>query len=89
MTIPMKWQVLKCMNVCCMLELTACNPSGVLDNSGLRFFYTSEAPEQNAGIMFLGHAVAPIMLVPPKTERYTVSAICTADCTNQVWLRPC
>ena len=83
MTIPMKYQVLR------LLEMhagTACNSSGVLDNSGLRFFYTSEAPEHNAGIMFLGHLVIPIMLIPPKTERYTVSAICTADCTNQVCL---
>lgn len=57
---------------------------GVIDNSGLRFFYTTEEPELRAGAIFLGHAVTNEMIVPPSTGNYTVTGICTADCTGTV-----
>ena len=37
----------------------------MVDSSGLRFYYTATPPAQRAGILFLGHAVTPSMVVPP------------------------
>ena len=59
-------------------------PSGVMDNSGLRFYYTTQARAQDAGIMYLGHLVTRNMVVPPRTNNFTIAGICTAECTSAV-----
>lgn len=56
----------------------------MVDSSGLRFFYTTEEPEKRAGNLNLGHAVHPTMIIPPRTQNYTITSVCTADCTNDV-----
>ena len=57
--------------------------AGVVDSSGLKFFYNTEEPRHRAGIMYLGMAVTRAMMVPPRTSQYTVTAVCSANCTNQ------
>ena len=58
--------------------------TGVIDNSGMRIYYTTEPSEFNAGSIALGHIVTPNMIVPPGVERFTIAGICSADCTQQV-----
>ena len=50
----------------------------------MRFYYTSIPREHDAGIMFLGHGVNPVMIIPPGAPNYTIGSICTADCTRNV-----
>ena len=54
----------------------------MIDNSGMRFYYTTEPPEQLTGKLSLGQVVVPNMYVPPGVRNYTVTGICTADCTQ-------
>ena len=69
-----------------MHTLCALSCTGVIDSSGLRFFYTNEAREHDAGILFLGHFVTPFMAIPPRTANYPIAGICSADCTSAVSL---
>jgi hypothetical protein len=57
---------------------------GVTDSSGLKFYYATEAPVHNAGILYFGHAVTPAMLIPPGNRNHTIAGICSAECTNAV-----
>ena len=50
----------------------------------MRYYYTSVPREHDAGILFLGHAVSPYMVVPPKTLNYTIGGVCTSNCTKTV-----
>lgn len=56
--------------------------SGVIDNSGMRFYYTTERPAQEAGAISLGHAVVGSMIVPPGARNFTITGICPSDCTQ-------
>ena len=58
--------------------------AGVMDSSGMRFYYSSTSREHDAGIMFLGHDVTSYMVIPPGTSNYTIGGICTANCTKSV-----
>lgn len=57
------------------------NP-GVVDNSGMRFYYTTEQPAQEAGALSLGHDVVGSMIVPPGATNFTITGVCPADCTK-------
>ena len=58
--------------------------AGIMDSSGMRFYYSSTSREHDAGIMFLGHDVTSYMVIPPGTSNYTIGGICTANCTKSV-----
>ena len=58
--------------------------SGIVDSSGIRFFYTDEPPQQRAAILTLGHQIVGHMIVPPQVERYTVNGYCNQRCTDTV-----
>ena len=55
-----------------------------MDSSGIRFFYVSTPREHDAGVLFMGHSVVPIMIIPPGADNYTISGICGAQCTERV-----
>ena len=61
--------------------------AGVVDNSGLRFYYTFEEPENRAGIIFAGHEVVEFMIVPPQAPSYSIAGICSSTCTSAVSAR--
>jgi len=65
-----------------MTKLNVC--VGVIDSSGLRFYYNMVEPQHRAGIMYLGDVVSRSMILPPRTNQYTVTAVCSASCTNAV-----
>ena len=58
--------------------------TGIVDSSGVRFFYTDQPPEQKAAFLPIGHHVIGHMIVPPHVERYTVNGYCSQICTNAV-----
>ena len=58
--------------------------SGIVDSSGLEFFYTTKEPEHRAGVLFMGVAVSPVLLVPPDQDQFVVSAECSFDCLDRV-----
>ena len=47
-------------------------------------YYTDHAPQQTAGIFVLGQVLAGHMIIPPRVERYTVTAYCSKGCTDSV-----
>ena len=59
--------------------------TGVIDNSGIEFFYTSTRRQHEAGILTVGHAVRSSMIIPPNTESYYIVGECSADCTRTVY----
>ena len=60
------------------------NVTGVLDNSGIEFFYTSTPYQHDAGIMSVGHGVVREMIIPPNTASYYIVGECSAECTSRV-----
>ena len=58
--------------------------TGIVDSSGVRFFYTDQPPEQKAAFLGVGHGVIGHMIIPPRVERYTVNGYCSKRCTNAV-----
>ncbi|XP_063889884.1 DBH-like monooxygenase protein 1 [Scylla paramamosain] len=67
-----------------VMEMHYDNPKlteGIVDNSGLRLFYTEKLRKYDAGIMSVGHSVTPYMIVPPKHTWKTVGH-CSGHCTN-------
>jgi len=57
---------------------------GVIDSSGLRFYYNTVEPQHRAGVMYLGMKVNQKLAVPPRTGQYTVTSVCSLNCTSQV-----
>ena len=58
--------------------------TGVIDNSGMRFFYTNTPRQHDAGILGLGNNLPGVMAIPPKATNFTIAGLCTSKCTNEV-----
>lgn len=56
----------------------------IVDSSGMRFFYVNAPREHDAGVLYMGHSVVPLMIIPPGANNYTISGICGAQCTERV-----
>ena len=52
----------------------------------MRLSYTNTPREHDAGILEIGYAVSPIMVVPPNAKNFTIGSIVTADCTSEVYI---
>eukprot|EP00731_Ephydatia_muelleri_P011378 Em0006g272a len=68
-----------------VMEMHYNNPSltsGVRDSSGFLITYTSIAPTYEAGVLTLGHAVSPLMIIPPRDPSFTVYGTCDSTCTT-------
>ncbi|XP_064084122.1 DBH-like monooxygenase protein 1 homolog [Macrobrachium nipponense] len=68
-----------------MMELHYDNPNlrrGIVDNSGLRIYYTEKLRPHDAGILMLGHNVSPMQVIPPGQHWLTIGH-CSSDCTGQ------
>uniref|UniRef100_A0A8C1YXB8 Monooxygenase, DBH-like 1, like n=1 Tax=Cyprinus carpio TaxID=7962 RepID=A0A8C1YXB8_CYPCA len=61
------------------LEVHYNNPNksaGRVDNSGLRFYYTSELRLHDAAVLMTGLAVAPGYAIPPKAKSFLTYSMC-------------
>ncbi|KAK8380027.1 hypothetical protein O3P69_016584 [Scylla paramamosain] len=68
-----------------MMEMHYDNPNfreGVVDSSGVRFFYTDKLREHDAGTIVFGHNVSPLHIIPP-VQRWQSSGYCDPQCTSQ------
>ena len=59
-------------------------PTGIVDSSGIEFFYTKQKPLFEAGGISIAIPIVPLMLIPPKNEFFRHSATCLPSCTNKV-----
>ncbi|XP_066941219.1 MOXD1 homolog 1-like [Macrobrachium rosenbergii] len=67
-----------------MMELHYENPNlrkGIVDNSGLRIYYTENLRPYDAGILMLGHTVSPMQLIPPGQHWLSIGH-CSSNCTS-------
>ena len=61
--------------------------TGVVDDSGLRLFYTEKLRTYDAGTLTVGHSVNPNMIIPPRQTWKTVGH-CSGHCTEEVRSQP-
>ena len=57
---------------------------GITDSSGIVFTYIDTPRQYDAGILFLGHAVAPVMIIPPNSNNFKTIGLCSDPCTTTV-----
>ncbi|XP_048063469.1 DBH-like monooxygenase protein 2 homolog [Megalobrama amblycephala] len=73
------------------LEVHYNNPNksaGRVDNSGLRFYYTSELRQHDAAILMTGLAVYPGYAIPPKAKSFLTYGLCDTAYIPQVLKTP-
>ena len=58
--------------------------SGVVDNSGLRLYYTKEARKYDAAVLTTGHNVDPLHIIAPGQSDWVSVGHCSTDCTSKV-----
>lgn len=54
--------------------------AGREDSSGVRFSYTSNLREYDAGIFAVGEAIGSFMIIPPKQESWLSVGYCSKEC---------
>nr|XP_039267528.1 dopamine beta-hydroxylase-like [Styela clava] len=68
------------------LEVHYNNPArikGVVDNSGIKFFYTKNLREYDSGILEVGVTYNDNLAIPPGRKDFTLSGICPQQCTSE------
>lgn len=68
-----------------MLEVHYNNPEhkkGIIDSSGIRFYYTKMLRKHDAGIMELGLEYTDKMALPPGLPRWDLVGYCIPECTQ-------
>ena len=59
-------------------------PGGIVDSSGMEFFYTHQKPRHLAGTLSVSVGVVPVLIVPPKAEKFSYTTTCSSSCTDKV-----
>ncbi|CAF3781384.1 unnamed protein product [Rotaria sp. Silwood1] len=68
-----------------VLEVHFNNPylkKGIIDQSGIRIYYTPKLRKYDAGIMEVGLEYNPKNSVPPRSTAFRVSGYCNSECTQ-------
>ncbi|KAK8740904.1 hypothetical protein OTU49_002766, partial [Cherax quadricarinatus] len=68
-----------------LMETRYNNPNlkrGIVDASGIRIFYTERLRKFDAGVMTVGHDVAPLHIIPPNQKWLSVG-LCHGSCTQK------
>ena len=68
-----------------VLEVHFNNPylkKGIIDQSGIRIYYTPELRANDAAIMEVGLEYNPKNSIPPKASAFRISGYCTPECTQ-------
>ena len=58
---------------------------GIVDSSGMEFFYTRQKPRHLAGTLSVSVGVVPVMIIPPNAEKFSYTTTCSSSCTNRVY----
>ena len=67
-----------------MISLLIVFTTGVVDSSGMIFYYIDTPRKFNAGTLSIGHDVNQYMIIPPKAKNYTIYGICSTLCTDRL-----
>ncbi|XP_059354299.1 DBH-like monooxygenase protein 2 homolog [Carassius carassius] len=62
--------------------------AGRVDNSGLRFYYTSELRQHDAAVLMTGLAVTPGYAIPPKAKSFLTYGLCDTAYIPEVLQTP-
>ena len=68
-----------------VLEVHFNNPylkKGIIDQSGIRIYYTPELRQYDAGIMEVGLEYNAKNSIPPKIDAFRISGYCASECTR-------
>ena len=74
-----------------LLEVHYNNPqmkSGIVDDSGLLWYYTDSLRTHDADVMFIGHLINTAMRIPPQTESFVIHGYCSGSCTESKFTEP-
>ncbi|XP_030853880.1 dopamine beta-hydroxylase [Strongylocentrotus purpuratus] len=69
-----------------MIEIHYNNPArkaGIVDSSGLRFYYTPTLRPFDAGIIELGLVYTPKLSIPPEMDEFILTGHCLPRCTGK------
>ncbi|XP_015758353.1 PREDICTED: DBH-like monooxygenase protein 1 isoform X1 [Acropora digitifera] len=69
-----------------ILEIHYDNPmgkQGMIDSSGLRFYYTKQLRKYDAGVLFVGAFVDYRLTIPPKETNWQINGFCSEECTRE------
>lgn len=55
-------------------------PTGIIDGSGLRIYYTPKLRQYDAGTLMIGAAVSPRSFIPPRQKEYIVTGHGNPEC---------
>ena len=58
--------------------------AGVVDNSGLRVFYTDRLREHDTGNVGIGLNAYKLHIIPPRQKAFRSVGVCSSNCTEQV-----
>lgn len=58
--------------------------SDIVDNSGIRIYYTSQLREHDVGMLLTGMNVNPLQIVPPFAKEFVSKGYCYEDCLSKV-----
>jgi dopamine beta-monooxygenase len=68
-----------------VLEVHFNNPylkKNIIDQSGIRLYYTPDLRKSDAGIMEVGLEYTPKNSIPPETNEFRISGYCASECTE-------
>ena len=57
---------------------------GMIDSSGLRFYYTKQLREYDAGVLQVGAFIDNTLMIPPKETNWEINGFCSEECTREV-----
>jgi len=69
------------------LEIHYNNPetlSGVIDQSGIRFYYVNNLRKYDVGVLEVGMTYTPDMAIPPRQSQFLWKGRCPSSCTKKV-----
>ena len=70
-----------------MIEIHYDNPTlrpNIVDNSGVKLFYTENLREFDAATLRIGHELNALHTMPPEQKSFVTTGRCTSDCTSGV-----
>lgn len=58
--------------------------TAVMDNSGLRLFYTDHLRQNEGAMLVTGIIISPLQVIPPGQKAYKTAGYCDFHCTDSV-----
>lgn len=56
--------------------------AGLIDNSGIRYYYTKTLRRFDIGVLEVGVTYSPNLVIPPQEEDFEWNGLCLPSCTS-------